>query len=43
MFKQFKRFAMVNLALVLTMIASTGVSPKSVFIMYEPEIPECLK
>lgn len=43
MFKQCKRFALANLAIVLTMIASSGVGPKSVFIMYEPDIPECLK
>lgn len=42
MFKQFKMFAMSSLTLVLAMIAYSGVSPKCVFVMYEPDIPDCL-
>lgn len=43
MFKQFKIFAMSSLTLVLTMIAYSGVSSRCVFVMHEPDVPECLK
>lgn len=43
MFKKlFPQTASVMAAL-LVAIANTGVSPLSVFIFYEPDVPECLK
>lgn len=43
MLKKFKAVVLTNFALLLTLVASSGVSSKSIFVMYEPDIPECLK
>ncbi|CFY10906.1 Staphylococcal AgrD [Syntrophomonas zehnderi OL-4] len=42
-FNNSKRFILVNLALMLTFIAHSGVSSISIWTVYEPNIPECLQ
>ncbi len=43
MFKRLQYFALINGALILTLIANSGVNANSMWTMYEPEIPKCLK
>lgn len=43
MFKKFQTMILLNIALVLTFVSGLGISANSMFTMYEPDIPECLK
>ena len=43
MFKNFKSMAYSSLALALTVVASSGIGPNSLWVLYEPEIPSSLK
>ncbi|CAH2213181.1 cyclic lactone autoinducer peptide [Tepidibacter aestuarii] len=42
MFKISKRKMISTLASILTLVVSTGVSTRSVWIYYEPDMPESL-
>ncbi|MDD2587044.1 MAG: cyclic lactone autoinducer peptide [Syntrophomonadaceae bacterium] len=43
MFKKFQTGVLTHIALMLTFVAGLGVSTNSAFIIYEPDVPNCLK
>ncbi|SHK20556.1 cyclic lactone autoinducer peptide [Caminicella sporogenes DSM 14501] len=43
MLKQIKTFLLTSAASVLTLVAMTGVSTKSMWLLYEPDAPKSLK
>lgn len=43
MFKKMQLMALSTMAIMLTFIATANVSSFKWFIVYEPEVPECLK
>ncbi|MTI71408.1 MAG: cyclic lactone autoinducer peptide [Firmicutes bacterium] len=43
MIKNFKHMCLTSFAFILTTVASSVVSTNSMWILYEPEIPENLK
>jgi len=43
MLKKVKRFMMTGVASLLTMVALTGIGPSSLWVLYEPDMPESLK
>ncbi|MCG1011918.1 cyclic lactone autoinducer peptide [Tepidanaerobacter sp. GT38] len=43
MFKNIRTYFLTSLASFITAIAFIGVSPQSIWIFYEPDIPEALK
>ncbi|WP_296970998.1 MULTISPECIES: cyclic lactone autoinducer peptide [Tepidanaerobacter] len=42
-FKRFKTQILSSLASFATIIAFSGISPKSMWILYEPDIPKALR
>jgi cyclic lactone autoinducer peptide len=43
MFRKIQLMALSSMAIMLTFIATANVSSFKWFIIYEPEVPECLK
>ncbi|NLZ52832.1 MAG: cyclic lactone autoinducer peptide [Thermoanaerobacteraceae bacterium] len=43
MLKNLRSYFLTSLASLITVVAFTGVSPQSMWIFYEPDIPESLK
>ncbi|TZE82542.1 cyclic lactone autoinducer peptide [Calorimonas adulescens] len=43
MFKKIGKSLLASLASVITLVAFTGVSPASIWILYEPDMPDALK
>lgn len=43
MLKNFRFRMYSSLALALTVVASSGIGPNSLWVLYEPEIPSSLK
>ncbi|MGE4283384.1 MAG: cyclic lactone autoinducer peptide [Clostridia bacterium] len=43
MLKKLKNLMLNNLASVIVLVAMTGVSARSIWYFYEPDIPESLK
>lgn len=43
MLKNIRKFFLTSLASLITAVAFIGVSPQSMWIFYEPDIPEVLK
>lgn len=43
MFKKFKMQFLSSLASLIAVVAFSGISPQSMWIFYEPDIPEILK
>ncbi len=43
MLKTIKKSLLSTSACMIAMIAAVGVSPLSLFLLYEPDAPECLK
>jgi cyclic lactone autoinducer peptide len=43
MFKNIKKYLLSGAACMIAMVAAVGVSPLSLFLLYEPDAPKCLK
>ncbi len=43
MFKKLQVFVLANFAMMLFFVSSLGLDSRSIWTLYEPEIPECLK
>jgi cyclic lactone autoinducer peptide len=43
MFKKIRKSLLTYLASMITLVAFTAVSPHSIWILYEPDIPDALK
>lgn len=43
MFRKMRLWSLTSLALMLTTIAQAGISPKCLWVFYEPDIPKKLK
>ncbi|WP_422446453.1 cyclic lactone autoinducer peptide [Thermoanaerobacterium sp. DL9XJH110] len=43
MFKKIKLSFFTSLASLITLVAFSGIKPQSMWILYEPDIPESLK
>ncbi|AYO29362.1 cyclic lactone autoinducer peptide [Biomaibacter acetigenes] len=43
MFKKIGKSLLTSLASIITLVAFTAVSPASIWILYEPDIPDALK
>jgi cyclic lactone autoinducer peptide len=42
-FKRLQNIILTNLGVMLILVAGLGIEPRSIFTLYEPDIPDCLK
>jgi len=42
-FKRMQNLALAHLATMLVLVAGLGLNSRSIWTLYEPDIPECLK